>query len=97
MRALVGVHGLEVRRMAHHVILDLDAVAAVHVTRHAGDIQRLAAVVALDDRDHFGRKLALVEQPPDPERALQAQRDLGLHVGQLLLEQLRLRQRTRPY
>src|SRR5262249_54865321 len=42
VRAFIGVHGLQVRGMAHHVILDLDAVAAVHVARHAGNIERLA-------------------------------------------------------
>jgi hypothetical protein len=40
-----------------------------------------------------GAALGLVHQPADLQRRLQAQRDLGLHVGQLLLEELRLRQR----
>src|SRR5262245_16521122 len=51
VRALVGVDGLEVRGVAHDVVLDLDAVAAVHVAGRARNVERLAAVVALDDGD----------------------------------------------
>ncbi len=40
-----------------------------------------------------GANLALVHQPPDAQRALQAERDLGLHVGELLLEELRAGER----
>ncbi len=93
MRALIGVHRLKV----HHVPNDLEflgnPVAAVHVAGVAGDVEGLAAVVALNQRDHFRRRLRLVHQPANPQRRLQAQRDLGLHVSQFLLEQLRLRQR----
>ena len=59
----------------------------------AGDIQRLAAVVALHQADHLRRRVMLVHQPAEPQHRMQAQRDLGLHVGQLLLDQLRRRQR----
>jgi hypothetical protein len=93
MGALVGVDRLEVLGMAHHVVFGHDAVAAMHVARHPRDVERLAAIVALDQRDHFRRAGALVHQPARPAAPLQAQRDLGLHVGELLLEQLRLRQR----
>src|SRR3984957_13531595 len=41
--ALIGIHGLQVRGVPHHVIFDLDAVAAVHVTRGAGDVECVAA------------------------------------------------------
>src|SRR4030081_2257043 len=47
--AFIGVHGFQIRGVAHHVIFDLDAVAAVHVAGDAGDVERLAAIVALDD------------------------------------------------
>src|SRR5450759_2759719 len=36
--AFIGVHGFQVRGMTHHVIFDLDAVAAVHVAGHARDM-----------------------------------------------------------
>src|SRR5471032_3453164 len=48
VRALVGVDRLEVHGVADHVILVGDTVAAVHVARDAGDIERLAAIVELD-------------------------------------------------
>src|SRR3954447_24406966 len=65
--AFVGVDGFQVRGVAHHVIFDLDAVAAVHVAGGARDVERLAAIVALDDGDHLRRHLALVHQPADPQ------------------------------
>src|ERR1700747_2732901 len=80
MGALISVDGLQVQDMPHHVILDLDAVAAVHVARGAGDVERLAAIVALDDRDHFGRVMPLVLEPPEAQAGVQAEGDLGLHV-----------------
>src|SRR5229473_2928419 len=51
VRALVGVDGLEVAQHAHHVEFVGDAVAAVHVARDARDVERLAAIVALHERD----------------------------------------------
>jgi hypothetical protein len=87
VRALVGVDRLEVHHVADDVVLVGDAVAAVHVAGDARDVERLAAVVALDQRDHLGA-LALVDQAADAQRALQAERDLGLHVGELLLDEL---------
>ena len=45
--AFVGVHCFEIHGVADDMELVRDAVAAVHVTRHPGVLQRLAAVVAL--------------------------------------------------
>ena len=85
--ALVGVDRLEVQDVADDVVLVRDAVAAVHVARRPGDVERLAAVVALDQRDHLGRR---GPRPSAGRRAggLEAERDLGLHVGELLLDEL---------
>jgi hypothetical protein len=55
--------------VADDVVLVVDAVAAVHVARHARDVQRLAAAVALDQADHLGRGAAFVEQPPTRRQA----------------------------
>lgn len=88
VRALIGVDRLKVLGVAHDVIFDLNAVAAMHVAGLAGDIQRLAAIVALDDGDHFRRHLMLVHQLADAQRCLKAERDFGLHVGELLLVKL---------
>ena len=74
--------------MAHHLKFRADAVAAVHVARHPGDIERLAAIVALDQADRLGDQLARLKPPPDPKRRLQAECDLGDHVGKFKLDQL---------
>ena len=79
--------------MADHTIFVGNAVAAVHVARHPGDIERLAAVVALQQRDGFRCQALFIHQAATGQRRTQAQRDLGLHVGQLLLDQLRCCQR----
>src|SRR5690606_34416907 len=39
-------------------------------------------------------RLAFVLEPPEAQAALQAERYLGLHVGELLLDQLVRRERT---
>ena len=88
VRAFVGVDHLEVHQVARDAELVADAVAAQHVARHAGDVQRLAAGVALHDRGDLDRRRALVLHAAQAQAALQAERDLGLHVGQLLLHQL---------
>ena len=72
--------------MPDHMEVQADAIAAVHVPRHARHVQRLAAVVAFDDRDHLGRERTFIHQTPDTEAGLQAKRDFGLHVRQFLLE-----------
>src|SRR6056297_3337773 len=70
VRALVGVHRLEVRHVPEDVVVLLDAVAAVHVARCPRDVERLAAVVALDERDEFGGGMAFVHHPARAERGL---------------------------
>ena len=88
VRALVGVDHLEVDHVADHAVFVRDAVAAQHVARHPRDVQRFAAGVAFHDRSDFDRRGAGVLHPAQLQTALQAERDLGLHVGQLLLDQL---------
>jgi len=70
-----------------------DAVAAVDVAGGAGDVEGLAAVVALHEGDEFGSGAAGVEEAAELERALQAEGDFGLHVGELCLDELRRGQR----
>src|SRR5947208_9854352 len=88
VRALVGVHHLEVYHVAHHAELVRDAVAAQHVAREARDLQRLAAGVALHDRGDLGRVGAFVFHAPEAQHALQSQAYFRLHVGELLLDEL---------
>jgi hypothetical protein len=40
VRSLLGVHHLKVHQMARNAELIADAVAAPHVARHAGDVER---------------------------------------------------------
>src|SRR4051794_32498801 len=65
MRALVGVDRLQVGQHPHYVELVRDAVATVHVARHAGDVERLAAIVALEQRDRRRRRAPGLEQPSE--------------------------------
>jgi hypothetical protein len=87
--ALIGVHGFQINGVAQDVIFLRDAIAAMDVARFAGDGQRLAAIVALHQRDGLGHPGALIQQTAQLQRALKAQRDFSLHVGELLLNQLR--------
>jgi len=80
--------------MANDVVLIRYAVAAMHITRCAGNIQCLAGVVALHHGDSFRRGRSLVEQTAKLQATLQAQGDLSLHVGQFFLNQLVGRQGT---
>src|ERR1700712_5416569 len=88
MRALVSVYDLEVHEMPRDPELVADAVAAQHVACDSGDVQALAAVVALHDRGDLDRGRAFVLHPAQSQTPLQAERDLRLHVRQLLLDQL---------
>src|SRR4029077_6805598 len=61
VRAFVGIDGFEIAQHAHHVELVGDAVAAVDVARHARDLERLAAIVALEQRHRRRRGSALLQ------------------------------------
>src|SRR6185437_3585299 len=85
---LIGVDRLEVRRVAHHLELGGNAVAAVHIAGCARDLQRLAAIVALYQADRLRNQLAGLQPAADPKRRLQPERDLGYHVRELQLDEL---------
>ncbi len=76
MRALIGVDRLEVLRVAHDVILDLDAIAAMHVASLACDIERLATAIALHERDHFRSPVIFIDQTANAQGRLKAEIDL---------------------
>jgi hypothetical protein len=58
------------------------------------DLERLAAIVALEQRHRRRGRPALFQHPPETERRVQAKRNLGLHVGELLLHELICGKRT---
>ena len=93
VRALIGVHRLEVRRVAHYLELSRDAVPAVHVARNPGDVEGLAAIVALDEADRLWDELARLKSTSYTERRLQPERNLCRHVRELQLDQLVRRER----
>src|SRR5437762_1861235 len=74
--------------MADDVEFVMDAVAAMHVAGEAGEIERLAAIIALQHRDRLGRTASLVLEPAEPNAGGEPERDLGLHVDELFLDQL---------
>src|SRR5262249_23177301 len=88
MRALVGVHRLEICGMAGDGEVGPNGIAAMHVARDAGDGECLAAIVALGERDEVGLEDALFHAAADAERGLKAKADLGHHVGELELDEL---------
>src|SRR4029079_7982016 len=65
--AFVSIDGLEVDEMAHYLELSRDAVAAMHVAGGAGDVEGLAGVVALDERDGLRRQACGLEQAAGTE------------------------------
>src|SRR5256885_8802399 len=88
VRAFVGIDHLQFDDVADDAELVGDAVAAEHIAGDARNVERLAARVALHDRGDLDRGAALVLHAPEAQAALQAEGDLGLHVGELLLDQL---------
>src|SRR5262245_13099398 len=88
VRALVGVDHLEVDDVADDAELIRNSVAAEHVARGARDVERLAAGIPFHDRGDLDRGRAFVLHTAKAQAALEAERDLGLHVGELLLDEL---------
>src|SRR4051812_23319645 len=74
--------------MADDVKFVMNSVAAMHIAREPGDIERLAAIIALEHRDRLRRASFLVLEPAEPEAGVQTQRDFGLHIDQFFLDQL---------
>jgi len=88
VRSLIGVDGFQVHDVADDVVLVADTVTSEHVARISGNVERLAARVALDHGDHLGSNLAHILQTTDLQASLQAQGDLSVGIGHLLLHQL---------
>mmetsp|Transcript_42159 Transcript_42159/g.73303 ORF Transcript_42159/g.73303 Transcript_42159/m.73303 type:complete len:438 (+) Transcript_42159:41-1354(+) len=86
--ALVGVHGLQVGHVADDVVLVRDTVATQHVSAGAGDVETLAAGIALHEGDHLRHVLLLLDELAHTQHGLVAQRKLGDGVRELLLDEL---------
>src|SRR3954447_11051973 len=88
VRPLVGVDRLQIDQMTDDMEFVMNSVTAVHVAREPGDIERLAAIIALQQRNRFRRAALLILESAEPETGVQTQRDLGLHIDELLLYEL---------
>ena len=86
--AFVGIDDFQIDQVAGDPEFVGDAVAAEHVAGLAGNVEGLAAGVALDDRGQLDRRIAFFLQPAQAQAGLQSEADLGQHVRQLLLDQL---------
>jgi len=69
-------------------------VSAQDVQEHTCVVKCLAAIVPLHDADHLRRGATGVLQPTDAEARLQAEGDLRVRVGELLLDELERRERA---
>ena len=88
MRSFVGVYGFQIGGVADDMEVSRDAVAPVHIARHAGDVERLTAIVALEERNEIGLDDAVLDPAANAKRRLQAEADFGHHIGKLHLHEL---------
>ena len=93
MRLRICVDRFKFGRMAHNLDSLSNAIAPMHVSANPGDIQSFAAIVAFHQANELWAGRAVVHHLTQSEGRLQTQRNFGLHIGQLFLEQLGLRQR----
>ena len=93
MRTLVCINRLQIYHVPHHLEFATDAIATMHIPSMSRDFQCLAAIVPFDDANHLRGGIRRVHQTTNLKRGLQAECNFRLHVGQFLLEQLRLCQR----
>lgn len=70
VRAFIGVDSFQIDHVADDMVFIVNAIATVHVTRHAGHVQGLATTVALNQADHFWHSLAFVHETPYAQAAL---------------------------
>ena len=65
-----------------------DPITTMHITSDSSDVERFAARVALNQRDVLNGALTCVEESTYLETSHETERDLGLHICELLLHQL---------
>ena len=70
MGAFIGVHGFQIRRMAHDLEAFRNAIATMHITAYAGNIQSFTTVVALHHADQLRACSAVIHHLPHAERRL---------------------------
>lgn len=88
MCPFVRVCHLQIRHMPPNMVFIRTRIPAQDVQKHARVLQRFTAVVTLHHADHVGAPLALVFEPPELERAEEAEGGGGTCVCELFLDQL---------
>ncbi len=72
MGAFIGVDRFKVHHVADHLKIPRDTVAAVHIAGMACNIKGFAAIVTLDQLDHFWCCIGVVHQPAHLKGGVQA-------------------------
>ena len=85
MCAFIGVDRLQINGMAHDMIFLRDAIAAMHIARGAGNIQRLADIIALSRSTPFRGQTAPHPSTGRPASWPDSQAQFPLHIGQFFL------------
>ena len=88
VRALVGVHGLQVAHVPEDVVLVRYAVPPEHVPRGPRDLERPPAAVPLDQRHHARMGIPGLHEPSHLQASQPAEGYVRYHVGELLLHEL---------
>ena len=88
VRALVGVDRFQIYHVAHHVELVGDTICSKHIARDAGDIERLTARIAFDDRGNFVRGVTFIFHASQPQTCAKPDTNFSHHIGELFLDQL---------
>lgn len=85
----------ELGRNPRHRVLVTRRVSAKDVEQDSRVLQRLAAVVALENRDHLGRPVLVVLEAAELDGGDQAEDGFCRSVGELLLHELEATGRVR--
>src|SRR3546814_7578018 len=94
MSTLIGVDDLEVAHMAHNRKRVGYTVSAMHITRLSCDTESFSRTVDLYNGNHFRRREALIQQPPNPKASLEHTRNLDLHIDQIPIVEFTVDKRT---
>lgn len=93
--SFVRIRNLQIGDVPADVILIRSSVPTEDIQQYPRMLQRLPAIISLHETDHLWRGQPSILQPPHLQARLEAQRNLRVRVGQLLLNQLEGSERAR--
>ena len=88
MGPFIGVDGLQITDMAHDVEFVRNPVTAMDVARSPRHVERLAAIIPLNEGHQLGRASIRIHQPPRAKRRIEAKCNFRLHIGKFHLYKL---------